>query len=245
MESLLQEEWHITGTRISDKSSADVYYGDRTVRIPREVMISYFLADPYEMFWLEKEDRETWPWKLPEEKRKKKLSEMERTAVMESFLNDQADIVFALKEQTRQVAGIQVHDLFQSRIYLIARRDDPLAEKNLIREEDLYGRTLMVGGGSPQALKAVQHRLISSGKVGYFNSADHETTRTYVAAGKGICLAPGFLNDHSGQFAWIPFDCRESFSCVLCTHKTDQRRSLKEFLAILKKLYSDAVAFPL
>ncbi len=164
---------------------------------------------------------------------------------MEAFLQNEADIVFALKEQTKQVAGIQVHDLFESRIYLIANRDDPLADRNLIREEDLYGRTLMVGGGSPPALKAVQHRLISSGKIDYFNSADHDTTLTNVAAGRGICLAPGFLNDHSGQFAWIPFDCVESFSCVLCTHKEDQRESLKFFLNILKKLYTDAVAFPL
>ncbi len=164
---------------------------------------------------------------------------------MESFLQNEADIVFALKEQTKQVAGIQVHDLFESRIYLIANRDDPLAGKNLIREEDLYGRTLMVGGGSPQALKTVQHRLINSGKIDYFNSADHDTTLTNVAAGRGVCLAPGFLNDHSGQFAWIPFDCKESFSCVLCTHKEDQRESLKTFIDSLKKLYSEAVAFPL
>jgi DNA-binding transcriptional LysR family regulator len=164
---------------------------------------------------------------------------------METFLQNEADIVFALKEQTRQIPGIQVHDLFESRIYLIAGRDDPLAAKNLVREEDLYGRTLMVGGGSPLALKTVQHRLISSGKIDYFNSADHDTTLTNVAAGRGVCLAPGFLNDHSGQFAWVPFDCKESFSCVLCTHKEDRRDSLRSFLSILTKLYEDAVAFPL
>lgn len=164
---------------------------------------------------------------------------------MDLFLKNEADIVFALKEQTRQVAGIQVYDLFESRIYLIARRDDPLAEKDMIHEKDLYGRTLMVGGGSPQALKTVQHRLISSGKINYFNSADHDTTLTNVAAGRGVCLAPGFLNDHSGQFAWIPFDCEESFFCVLCTHKEDHRKSLKEFLSIVKQLYTNAVAFPL
>ncbi len=164
---------------------------------------------------------------------------------MEMFLQNEADIVFALKEQTRQVPGIQIHDLFESRIYLITNRDDPLAAKNLVREEDLYGRTLMVGGGSPAALRTVQHRLTASGKIEYFNSSDHDTTLTNVAAGRGVCLAPGFLNDHSGQFSWIPFDCKESFSCVLCTHKEDRRESLRSFLAILKSLYRDAVAFPL
>ena len=103
----------------------------------------------------------------------------------------------------------------------------------------------MVGGGSPSALRAVQHRLIHSGKIDYFNSADHDTTLTNVAAGRGVCLAPGFLNDHSGQFAWIPFDCEESFSCVLCIHKEDQRESIGTFLGILQKLYREAVAFPL
>ena len=135
---------------------------------------------------------------------------------VESFLRKEVDIVFALKEQTRQIPGIHVHDLFESHIYLIAQRDDPLAAKNLITEEDLY-----------------------------FNSADHDTTLTNVAAGRGVCLAPGFLNDHSGQFAWIPFDCRESFSCVLCTHRDDNRPNVKAFLNILKKLYAEAVAFPM
>ena len=164
---------------------------------------------------------------------------------MDSFLKGDADILFTLREHTRQLSNVIVHDLFDSRIYLIAQRDDPLAEKNRITESDLYGRTLMVGGGSPNALKAVQHRLIASGKIDYFNSADHDTTYVNIAAGRGICLAPGFLNDHSGQFAWIPFDCEEHFECVLCTHKTDARQSLASFINILKKLYQDAVAFPL
>ena len=146
---------------------------------------------------------------------------------------------------TRHLPGVAVHELFESRVYLICLRSDPLAQKNLITESDIYGRTLMVGGGSPAALKAVQHRLISSGRIEYFNSADHDTTYTNIAAGRGVCLAPGFLNDHSGQFAWIPFDCRESFSCVLCTHKEDRRESVEAFIGVIKKLYDEAVAFPL
>ena len=164
---------------------------------------------------------------------------------VEGFLRNETDILFALKEQTKQIPGIDVHDLFDSHIYLISRKEDELASKNLLTEEDLYGRTLMVGGGSPPALKAVQHRLIASGKINFFNSADHDTTLTNVAAGRGVCLAPGFLNDHSGQFAWTPFDCRESFSCVLCTHKNDARDGVNEFIEVLKGLYLEAVAFPL
>lgn len=76
------------------------------------------------------------------------------------------------------------------------------------------------------------------------NFPNHDTTLTNVAAGRGVCLAPGFLNDHSGQFAWIPFDCRESFSCVLCSHREDNRPGVKAFIDTLKKLYTEAVAFP-
>ena len=48
---------------------------------------------------------------------------------VETFLRNEVDILFALKEQTRQIPGIHVHDLFESHIYLIAQRDDPLAAK--------------------------------------------------------------------------------------------------------------------
>jgi DNA-binding transcriptional LysR family regulator len=164
---------------------------------------------------------------------------------VESFLKDESDVLFALIEQTKHIPGINVHKLFDSGIYLIADKNDPLAKKNLITDEDIYGRTLMVGGGSPNALRSVQQKLISSGKIEYFNSPDHDSTLVNVASGKGICLAPGFLNDHSGQFAWIPYDCKECFHCVLCTHKTDSRESLAEFILTLQKLYKDAVAFPL
>lgn len=167
------------------------------------------------------------------------------TGGLESFLRNEADILFSLEELVRQIPGVSVHRFFTSKIYLITDKNDTLARQNMITENDLYGRTLMVGGGSPAALRSVQQRLISSKRIDYFNSPDHDTTLTNVAAGRGVCLVPGFLNDHSNQFAWIPFDCKESISCVLCTHKTDNRKSLYDFIDVLMKLYEEAVAFPL
>ena len=164
---------------------------------------------------------------------------------LDSFLKNESDILFTLKEHTKQLAGSTVHELFNSHVYLITDREDPLSDKNLITDEDIYGRTLMVGGGSPELLRSIQQKLISSGKISYFNSPDHDSTLTNIAAGHGICLAPGFLNNHSGQFSWIPYDCSDSFHCVLLTHRNDARESLKIFIEILKELYDKAVAFPL
>ena len=64
---------------------------------------------------------------------------------LESFLKNECDILFTLKEHTKQLPNVTVHDIFTSRIYLIAQKDDPLAKKNIITESDIYVRTLMVG----------------------------------------------------------------------------------------------------
>lgn len=95
-------EWSVTAIRISSKSSADVLFGERAVRIPGELLWRWFLADPYEMFWLAKEDWETWPWNLPPEKRQNRLTEAETQAVMEAVnafcKGDRNTIQFLTKE---------------------------------------------------------------------------------------------------------------------------------------------------
>ena len=107
----------------------------------------------------------------------------------------------------------------------------------IVKTEDLAGRTLMVGGGSPAALRRVRNRLIRTVDINYFNSADHDYTLTNVAAGLSICLAPRFLNDHNPDYAWTPFDCEDSVSCVLCTHKDDTRWTVYEIVKLLQDKY--------
>ena len=103
----------------------------------------------------------------------------------------------------------------------------------------------MVGGGSPTELHAVQQRMIQTGNIRYFNSPDHNTTLTNVAAGKGVCLAPGFLNDHNGEFAWIPFECNETMPCAVYTHKTDKRDHVLAFVKEIQEVYKKNPDFPM
>ena len=156
-----------------------------------------------------------------------------------SFLKGEEDILFSMKADVKRIPDIKIHKLFESRIYLITERSDSLADKKIIAINDLKGRVLMVGGGSPPELRMVQQRVIDTLNIPYFNSNDHETTLTNIAAHKGICLAPGFLNDHYNEFAWIPFECPETVSCVLCTHLSEQRECVFEFVKLLQKIYRE------
>ena len=144
---------------------------------------------------------------------------------MDRFLRGEQDMVFAREEDMKRIPDIKIHPLFKSKIYLISR-------------------TLMVGGGSQPELRAVQQRVLQKLHLDHFNSNDHDTTLTNVASHKGICLAPGFLNDHNGEFAWTPFDCKESISCVLCTHASDKRELVSDFIRTLQRYYKTRPDFP-
>lgn len=154
------------------------------------------------------------------------------------FLAGETDILFAIKDSVRHIPDIINHNLFDSGLYLVCRSDDPLADHKSVREEDLKGRTLMVGQVSPAPLKTVQNRIISKTEISYFNSPDHNTSLTFVSSGKAIVISPGFLNDHNPQFAWIPFECEEKIPCVLCTHVSDNRKIINNFINEIQKFYS-------
>ena len=163
---------------------------------------------------------------------------------IDGFLKGEYDICFAFREDVDHIPDIQLHPLFDSRIYLVTLKDDPLAQKPEIREKDLAGRTLMVGGPSQGPLKKVQRRVVQVSGCQYFNSKSHDMSLTYVASRRGIVLSPGFLNDHTGAFAWTPFVCPETISCVLATHRTDQRQSVRDFIRILQDCYREQPDFP-
>jgi len=159
---------------------------------------------------------------------------------IDTFLRGEEDLIFGLNESLCRIPHISIHPLFESRIYLIVQKEDPLAPLEIVTPKDLEGRILMIGGGSPTELQKVQQLIVNSVHVDTFNSADHMTTLTNIAAGNGICLSPGFCNDHTGEFVWIPFDTTETMSCVIGSHKEDKREITKRFLEIAKEFYQMA-----
>ena len=206
------------GQNFSSRYSTNI-----TIGLPMRSAI-YFLPEAIERFEHENEGVSVTPHFLP-------------LYDYSSFIKGEDDILFARLQYVKRLPDTRLHSLFDSRIYLITEKDDELADRDIIHAEDLRGRTLMIGGGSPPELRSVQQRVINEIHVNYFNSNDRETTLTNIRAHKGICLAPGFLNDHNNEFAWILFDCPERIRCVLCTHSGDRRESVKDFVRLLQEMY--------
>lgn len=159
---------------------------------------------------------------------------------IDDFLRGNTDIVFGLKAGFTHIPQITIHHLFESHIYLVTQKKDLLARKKIITPEHLKGRNLMVGGGSPLELKKAQDFVLSKIPLETFNSKDHFTTLTNIAAGNGICLVPGFCNDHTGEFAWIPVSFDEPISCVFATRADDNRKTILRFIEIAREIYKNA-----
>ncbi|MCH5180286.1 MAG: LysR family transcriptional regulator [Erysipelotrichales bacterium] len=154
-----------------------------------------------------------------------------------SFINGTDDIIFEDYENLKNIKGIKIIPFYESRIYFICKKNHPLANKKLIHMDDLKKETLMVGGGSQYLLKVVQQRVLDTLHIPFFNSDDHDTTLTNIEAERAIVLAPGFLHDRNDSFVWIPFDCHETIKCCLAIREDDNRKSIKEFIDIILKLY--------
>ena len=212
------------GQNFSTKKTTNI-----TIGLPMRSAI-YFLPEAIEIFERENESVSITPHFL----------QLYDTS---SFLRGEEDILFARLNNVKHISDIETHKLFESRIYLITEKSDSLAQKEIIELDDLKDRVLMVGGGSPPELQAVQKRIIETMYISYFNSNDRETTLTNIKAHKGVCLAPGFLNDHNNEFAWTPFNCPETISCVLCTNSNEQRENVYAFVKLLQKIYSEHSEF--
>ena len=181
-----------------------------------------------------------------------KLSEMHPSASVtpvfnkdesiDAFLRGSQDIVFA-RDVIRRLSEVEVHPLYRSRIYVITRKDDPLATLKRVYLPHLSNRMLMVNDKAPASLRELQHRAVKSLRLKYLNSDDYASAFVNVAAGKGVCLAPGYLNDGMGEFAWTPLECQENVSCVLLTHANERRETVHDLVKLLQSSYESESSY--
>jgi len=115
MDELTKES--ISDIRVSSRSTADVHFGEKIVRMDGEIEANYFLADATSMFWLAEEDSRDWPWTLPEEKRRNILTDAERNAVMEAVnaygKHSNGQLFFMTKEL--EECAVELADKVQSK----------------------------------------------------------------------------------------------------------------------------------
>ena len=157
-----------------------------------------------------------------------------------AFLHKELDLILLPKQEAQKLSNVVIHPLYISQIYLLCQQTDSLTQLDRVTAQDLAGRTLLVNGGSSQTLCQVQQRVLSTVPIHYFNSPTHDFTLIQVASDKAICLSPGYLNDHSGVFAWIPFDCPESFDLVLVSHQDQLNPAIANLIALLQELYDQS-----
>ena len=157
-----------------------------------------------------------------------------------AFLHKELDLILLPQQEAQKLSGVVIHPLYISQIYLLCQNKDPLAQLDRVTAQDLAGRALLVNGGSSQTLRQVQQRVLNTVPLHYFNSPTHDFTLIQVASDKAICLSPGYLNDHSRAFAWIPFDCPESFDLVLVSHQDQLNPAIANLIALLQELYDQS-----
>lgn len=160
-----------------------------------------------------------------------------RSDRLNSLLRGAGDVIFENESVLSHIAEIKVHPLYESHIYLVVNKKDPLAGREVVTRADLRDRTVITCSTSIQELQRAQKAVAEAGCRESFNCPDYVTAITNIAAGNGVCLLPGFCNDHNGEFDWIPVDFAGSMSCVLGTHVDDQREEVRRFVELAQAQY--------
>ena len=152
---------------------------------------------------------------------------------LDSFTNGRIDVMFALEDEVKNI-DVTVYPLYECHVFVLLKKEDPLAKRELITTSDLKGRTIMISDRMPVALQKVHRNVVRSVQVEYIYSSDQAALLTNVAAEQGISLTLGLnVNDGREEFAYIPFDTPEKARCVLCTRVNERRESVGYLMRLL------------
>ena len=158
----------------------------------------------------------------------------------DAFLNKEVDLHLTTLDEAKHLTHVDTLPLYKSKVYFLTCKQDVLAKKKSIKASDLEGRRLLVNGGSSLQLRRVQEATLkATPSIRTMNSPSHDFTMIQVSAGHAVCLSPGYLNDFSKEFAWIPFETKETFECVLLRHPNQKSSIVDEFVSQLQATYQE------
>lgn len=155
---------------------------------------------------------------------------------LDHFLAGQSDILLVRDQEIKNMRQLVAYPLYESVVKLVVKRDDPLTKLSVVTPADLTGRTLLVGGGSPRELCALQDEVTSHHNIKTMISHDHATTLTRVAAGQAVCLSPDLYQDDDPNFIWLNFQptIQMPYSLVV---KQGVSQKVTDFVQVLRRLY--------
>ena len=155
--------------------------------------------------------------------------------LIDGFHKGDLDLIIGDEEDFKGVKAAKQIPLYRSPIKLLARKSDVLTKLPVVTENDIVGRTLLVGSASRKNLRKLQLDLESKGIVKTMNSDSHDTTLTLVSAGKAICLSPEFYKEEGGDCAWLNYETDAYIQISLLVREGERRKEVLRFMELLKQ----------
>ena len=151
------------------------------------------------------------------------------------------DVVLAFREKGQKKGSSIYRELAQVPVVGVLPANHPLAEKELLDEEDLRTQRLLLLDPQrcPDRLNALQHCLATERAVSDLlmcGSAD--ASITLAKAGFGIAVQPDFPSLRDPALAYIPIKDVEPLSYGAYYKSVTGKPSLKAFLQLCKEYFS-------
>ncbi len=159
---------------------------------------------------------------------------------LEAFRRGELDVSVFVPDGFSEHPDIFLEPLYRSRIYVVCRRDSPLAASELIRPQDLEGSRVMLSSSkSASVLQRAQEHLKKNASFEEIYSDSLDTSLMWIMAMGGAALVPGYCYSINPELAWIPYDWPERITFAIARNETETREFVLDFVQIMKQVFRE------
>lgn len=157
---------------------------------------------------------------------------------IENLLEDeQIHIMFGIKNSRRKKRTGVYQELAQCPIVCVCRKDNALAKKDSLSQEDLKGNLVMCEPRKgPGIIFQIQnHIAMNPSPFEVYFGGEFETCLALVKAGVGFTLLPDIPGTRQDELSYIPVSGFETISFGIYYKSLKSHQMLKRFIEILKE----------